>query len=306
MSNGLWSQLGATDIVQSCGAELAEVLTQVDLLIEKKRQEWDMDLRRAEETAKQAISREKDSNSRLEDQQRRYEETISSLRVDLGKLKEAYLKLEKHSSGRPDKYKRILHEKKSKLELTERELKNYKQHNEALQTENAQLKIQIKNLTLEKDSDRLKLIMAQKEIDQMCDVKDENEILYHDLEKLKRKYTEVKKMAGKMSIDMKNERTAFVDSVQKIQSTPSDSPRSQTSNVVVLPLPLLNLDESILEDKENMPEPNFAIINQSSPLSTPRSTNSAKYREEDAEIINKLNSNIASYIQEFTEYVDSI
>ena len=121
MSNGLWSQLGATDIVQSCGAELAEVLTQVDLLIEKKRQEWDMDLRRAEETAKQAISREKDSNSRLEDQQRRYEETISSLRVDLGKLKEAYLKLEKHSSGRPDKYKRILHEKKSKLELTERQ-----------------------------------------------------------------------------------------------------------------------------------------------------------------------------------------
>ena len=44
MSNGLWSQLGASDIVQSCGAELAEVLNQVDILIEKKRQEWETDL----------------------------------------------------------------------------------------------------------------------------------------------------------------------------------------------------------------------------------------------------------------------
>jgi DNA repair exonuclease SbcCD ATPase subunit len=220
MSNGLWSELGASDIVQSCGAELAEVLTQVDLLIEKKREEWDIDLKRAEQTANAALQRENESKRRLQEQQNKYELTISSLRVDLGQLKEAYLKLEKHKQNKPEKYKKIIIEKKSKLELTERELKNYKQHNEALQTENAQLKIQIKNSKLEKDSDRLKLIMAQKEIEQLSDVKDENEMLNFEIEKIKRKYCEVKKMAGKMSQEMKNERNAFIDSVSKIQSTP--------------------------------------------------------------------------------------
>ena len=31
-SNGLWAQLGAAEMIQSCGPEIAEVLTQVDLL----------------------------------------------------------------------------------------------------------------------------------------------------------------------------------------------------------------------------------------------------------------------------------
>ena len=43
-------------------------------------------------------------------------------------------------------------------------MENYKVQNSALQTENAQLQVQIKNITLEKDSDKLKLVMAQKEV----------------------------------------------------------------------------------------------------------------------------------------------
>ena len=31
-NNGLWAQLGAAEMIQSCGPEIAEVLTQVDLL----------------------------------------------------------------------------------------------------------------------------------------------------------------------------------------------------------------------------------------------------------------------------------
>ena len=73
---------------------------------------------KAEKSARDASQRERDSQKRLKEQQSLYEERISSLRIDLGKLKEAYLKLEKHNSK--DKYKKMLIEKKSKLELTER------------------------------------------------------------------------------------------------------------------------------------------------------------------------------------------
>ena len=73
---------------------------------------------KAEKSARDASQRERDAQKRLKEQQSLYEERISSLRIDLGKLKEAYLKLEKHNSK--DKYKRMLIEKKSKLELTER------------------------------------------------------------------------------------------------------------------------------------------------------------------------------------------
>ena len=43
-------------------------------------------------------------------------------------------------------------------------MENYKVQNGALHTENAQLQVQIKNLQMEKDSDKLKLVMAQKEV----------------------------------------------------------------------------------------------------------------------------------------------
>ena len=51
-----------------------------------------------------------------------------------------------------------------KVILKIRELENYKVQNGALHTENAQLQVQIKNLQMEKDSDKLKLVMAQKEV----------------------------------------------------------------------------------------------------------------------------------------------
>jgi len=50
-------------------------------------------------------------------------------------------------------------------------------------------------------------------------VRDENEMLQSDLEKMKKKYSELKKVAGKMSSDMKTEREAFIDSISKVSSS---------------------------------------------------------------------------------------
>ena len=46
-NGGLWAQLGAAEMIQSCGPEIAEVLNQVDLLVAKKREEWDQELTNA-------------------------------------------------------------------------------------------------------------------------------------------------------------------------------------------------------------------------------------------------------------------
>ena len=50
-------------------------------------------------------------------------------------------------------------------------------------------------------------------------VRDENEMLQSDLEKIKKKYTELKKVAGRMSSEMKTEREAFIDSISKVSSS---------------------------------------------------------------------------------------
>jgi len=313
MSNGLWSQLGASDIVQSCGAELAEVLNQVDILIEKKRQEWETDLIKAEKSARDASQRERDAQKRLKEQQSLYEERISSLRIDLGKLKEAYLKLEKHNSK--DKYKRMLIEKKSKLELTERELENYKVQNGALHTENAQLQVQIKNLQMEKDSDKLKLVMAQKEVTNLSSVRDENEMLQSDLEKIKKKYTELKKVAGRMSSEMKTEREAFIDSISKVSSSTTASPRTEStksSSVYVLPLPVLDTSFGTTESLEdenkenNQPLANIKMMNTPMSVGSSSSSNMAQYKEEDEKLANELHSKIAAHISDFNQYLSTI
>jgi len=319
MSNGLWSQLGASDIVQSCGAELAEVLNQVDILIEKKRQEWETDLIKAEKSARDASQREREAQKRLKEQQTLYEERISSLRIDLGKLKEAYLKLEKHNSK--DKYKKMLIDKKSKLELTSRELENYKVQNGALHTENAQLQVQIKNLQMEKDSDKLKLVMAQKEVTNLSSVRDENEMLQSDLDKMKKKYSELKKVAGRMSSEMKTEREAFIDSISKVSSSATASPRTEStksSSVYVLPLPVLDtsfgtsqsnpLDEEHLEEnKENQPLAHIKMSSrENTPISAGSSSNMAHYKEEDDKLANELHSKIAAHITDFNQYLSTI
>ena len=40
-SDGLWDQLGASLLIESCGPEIAEVLHQVDRMVEAKRSEWE-------------------------------------------------------------------------------------------------------------------------------------------------------------------------------------------------------------------------------------------------------------------------
>ena len=50
-------------------------------------------------------------------------------------------------------------------------------------------------------------------------MRDENEMLQSDLEKMKKKYSELKKVAGRMSSDMKTEREAFIDSISKVSSS---------------------------------------------------------------------------------------
>ena len=40
-SDGLWDQLGASPLIESCGPEIAEVLHQVDRMVEAKRSEWE-------------------------------------------------------------------------------------------------------------------------------------------------------------------------------------------------------------------------------------------------------------------------
>ena len=67
-----------------------------------------------------ARAREQEMARRLSNQQSIYEEQIKTLRVDLQSLKNSYIKLEKNSSMKPEKYKRALYEKKNKLELSER------------------------------------------------------------------------------------------------------------------------------------------------------------------------------------------
>ena len=52
-TNSLWAQLNAGDMIASCGPEIAEVLNQVDLLVAKKRDEWDEQLREAVKRAEQ-------------------------------------------------------------------------------------------------------------------------------------------------------------------------------------------------------------------------------------------------------------
>ena len=46
-SDGLWNQLGASELIESCGPEIAEVLHQVDMMVEAKRSEWEAQYNKA-------------------------------------------------------------------------------------------------------------------------------------------------------------------------------------------------------------------------------------------------------------------
>ena len=45
---------------------------------------------------------------------------------------------------------------------------------------------------------------------------------------------------------------------------------------------------------------------QASPCSTPRSTNSEKYRLEDEELINQLHKKIAGHIEGFNKFLETV
>ena len=153
--NGLWAQLNAGDMIASCGPEIAEVLNQVDLLVAKKRDEWD-------EQLKEAVKRAELEQKRVHqvfmnifyfsetfrifrnyfEFMRNYffKEKIHHLRGDLVKLKEAYIKLEHHHSKRPEKYKKLADERRQRLERVEAELATERAKNGKISDENESLK----------------------------------------------------------------------------------------------------------------------------------------------------------------------
>jgi hypothetical protein len=100
----------------------------------------------------------------MRDQQVEYENRIRQLRIDLGSLKDAYLKLEKHHVSKPDKYKRVLHEKNKEINSLERE-------NQILKdkiSENKMVEERLHDMKLKYDEEKLKNIVHQRDLSKYC------------------------------------------------------------------------------------------------------------------------------------------
>jgi len=104
----------------------------------------------------------------MKEQQIEYENRIRQLRVDLGALKDAYLKLEKHHVSKPDKYKRVLHDKN-------KQINSLQQHNDELKQTNIEsdknvenLKSKVHKIQTQFDEEKLRNIMLQRDISKLC------------------------------------------------------------------------------------------------------------------------------------------
>ena len=181
---GLWSQLGASDIVTSCGPELAQVLHQVDIMIEAKRKEWQEEFNRADARAQQAAKnvihvppthyvndeffQEQLALIKMKEQQIEYENRIRQLRIDLGALKEAYLKLEKNHVGKPDKLKRVLLEKNRQINSFQQENEKLKNDQDSFEKEKERVGKQLEEEKKKLDEEKLRNIMLQRDVSKLC------------------------------------------------------------------------------------------------------------------------------------------
>lgn len=104
----------------------------------------------------------------MKEQQIEYENRIRQLRVDLGSLKDAYLKLEKHHVSKPDKYKRVLHDKNKQINNLQQENEQLKQSAIESDKNSETLKTQIQKVQTQFDEEKLRNIMLQRDISKLC------------------------------------------------------------------------------------------------------------------------------------------
>lgn len=104
----------------------------------------------------------------MKEQQLEYECRIRQLRIDLGALKDAYLKLEKHHGAKPDKFKRILHDKNKQINTLQQENLHFKSSTADQDRDKDQLKGQIQKVQSKWDEEKLKNIILQRDISKLC------------------------------------------------------------------------------------------------------------------------------------------
>ncbi|CBY20558.1 unnamed protein product [Oikopleura dioica] len=308
-SDGLWDQLGASPLIESCGPEIAEVLHQVDRMVEAKRSEWEAQYAKA-------VQNEQAAKIKIQNQQLEYENRIKQLRVDMGALKDAYMKLEKHHNSRPDKYRRIVHAKNK--EIADLHGKNDRLLEEitVLKDDKQRLKEQLKKNEEKFTEERTKNIILEGEIIKNKEMSIERDIVNENMRKLKVKYENLKRALK----DIEKENTppreeapiaTITTTVPKLKLplpnessvTPATSeagtPRSTASNssVYVVPIPVFDIDEN--------------EVNSELPAYSPRAESrlnqiTRKYQSEDDEFDAIFNAKIDGHIAEFTDFVNSI
>lgn len=307
---GLWSQLGASDIVTSCGPELAQVLHQVDIMIEAKRKEWQEEFNRADARAQQAAKNEQLALIKMKEQQIEYENRIRQLRIDLGALKEAYLKLEKNHVGKPDKLKRVLLEKNRQINSFQQENEKLKNDQDSFEKEKERVGKQLEEEKKKLDEEKLRNIMLQRDVSKLSTVKVENEFLTLELEKLKLKYSNLKKTFHKKTLEH-TVAEARNPPVPKLNlPTPNlpanesecDTPRSSSSvsnSVYVVPIPVFDIDDDGDAAKQSP-------STTSTPRSNPTCLIGQKYEDEDRQLFEDLNSKIDAHIDNFQEFLSQM
>ena len=112
---------------------------------------------------KNEIFQEQEAKLIMKQQQIEYENRIKQLRVDLGALKDAYLKLEKHHVSKPDKLKRVLHEKNKIINGLQRENEALKGKENDLGADKTNLTEEIITLKKQLEEERMRNILVERE-----------------------------------------------------------------------------------------------------------------------------------------------
>ena len=104
----------------------------------------------------------------MKEQQIEYENRIRQLRIDLGALKDAYLKLEKNHVGKPDKLKRVLLEKNRQINSFQQENEKLKNEQDGFEKEKQRVGKQLEDEKKKLDEEKLKNIMLQRDVSKLC------------------------------------------------------------------------------------------------------------------------------------------